>query len=253
MDPASLIDATAIDPDLARLDDRIATLLNLEKSPKGFAAAAGLWFNPPVSVWYDSGAVTVREINERIVEMPCVYAAVDSLATGSRILDFGASESTLAYTLATLGHNVTALDSRGYPLEHPNLRVVDQLVEDWPGPEELFDMITAVSAVEHVGISYYDDETVVDDGGDRKLVERFAGWLKAEGSMLLTVPFGSWRVDRFMRTYDQAHLDDLLEGWTVTDIRFWFRHAPTLWLPIPPDRPAYGVAVVQAQPYKGSP
>ena len=43
----------------------------------------------------------------------------------------GASESTVALSLASLGYEVTAIDPRPYPFDHPRLRVVVGNVEDW--------------------------------------------------------------------------------------------------------------------------
>jgi hypothetical protein len=251
IDPLTLSSVVTEDADLTKLDAKLSALLNVEKGPRGFAASAGLWFNPPISVWYEPGRVTVKEINERIVELPFVYAAAGTLPVGAKVLDFGASESVLAYSLAALGYEVIALDSRGYPpeLRHPGLTVVEMMAEDWAGPDDPLDLITAVSAVEHVGIGYYQGQEPRDLGGDKELLGRFRHWLKPEGSLVLTVPFGEWHIDRFMRTYDQPHLESLLTGWEVTSMRTFWRRDPAMWTPNPSKAlTATGVAIVRASP-----
>ena len=160
--------------------------------------------------------MTVTDVSERIVEVPYVIGTIlRDLLAGARILDFGASESTVSLSLASMGYRVTALDSRGYPFEHPNLTVIRTLVEEWDGSQEPFDRIVAISAIEHVGVGYYDsaETTRVDD---RRLVELFGNWLVPGGSLVMTVPYGRWAVDDLQRTYDDAHLDALLVGWVVT-------------------------------------
>src|SRR3989442_9806581 len=60
---------------------------------------------------------------ERIVEVPFVLRHLDA-PPGSRILDFGCSESPVALHLASLGYQVLAVDLRPYPFPHPNLTVI---------------------------------------------------------------------------------------------------------------------------------
>jgi Caenorhabditis protein of unknown function, DUF268 len=230
---------------LDQLDAGTAALLNIEKGPRGFAASADLWFNPPVAIWYGEGQVAVHHVSERILEVPYVISSVlRDNAPGERVMDFGASESTVSLSLASLGYHVTALDSRGYPFEHPNLTVVKSLVENWSGPAEPFDRIIAISAIEHVGIgAYHEDETDCID--DRRLIELFSQWL-APGKMLtVTVPYGTWGVDDVQRTYDDAHLDVLFDGWKIIERRIFSRTSPTVWQDGPGGSPA--VAVIEAQ------
>jgi hypothetical protein len=69
------------------------------------------------------------------------------------------------------------------------------------------------------------------------------------------VPFGAWSVDSFQRIYDESHLDDLLEGWTIVDQRTFVQADRDRWLPVTtaessstwdPDK--RGVALLRASP-----
>jgi hypothetical protein len=193
-----------------------ADFLNWSNGHNGPAAQAGVWFNPPVTVFHHDGTVRANDVNERIVEVPYVMAAVASLPADSLILDFGATESTVALSLAALGHDVIAADLRPYPLQHPRLKSLVGPIESWGGPERPLDAVVCLSALEHVGLGAY-DETPTDGDLDRVIAERFRGWLRPSGELVLTAPYGAWEVGETQRVYDAAHLDALLVGWTIVE------------------------------------
>jgi 2-polyprenyl-3-methyl-5-hydroxy-6-metoxy-1,4-benzoquinol methylase len=212
-----------VDRDLQALSSGCAELLNYAPSHRGFAAQAGLYINHPVWIEHSQGAVTVGAVNERIIEIPYVLAALKEFPRGSCILDFGATESTLALSLASSGYHVIALDLRPYPLPHPRIESVVHRAEEWEGPSRPVDAIISLSTLEHVGLSHYDTARSHPDlDMDRQLIERFRSWLPPDGLLILTAPFGPWRVDDFQRTYDSDHLDALLDGWTVLHRAYGF-------------------------------
>ena len=79
---------------LADLSAPVAGALNWVEGPDGYAAQAGVWFNPPVPVEHRAGGAGVLLVNERIVEQPFVFAHVG--AAPRRILDLGGAEATVA-------------------------------------------------------------------------------------------------------------------------------------------------------------
>jgi 2-polyprenyl-3-methyl-5-hydroxy-6-metoxy-1,4-benzoquinol methylase len=198
------------------LHARSAELLNYASSHRGFAAQEGLWFNPPLSLSYEQGRVRLGSTNERIVEVPYVYRALGATAPGSSILDVGAAESMLAFSLASLGYDVTALDIRGYSLEHPRLRVVESDILQWKS-SETFDAVLCVSTLEHIGLDVYDAE-VMDGAADQAAIERIRALVRPGGIFVLTVPFGPESGDETQRSYDRTKLERLLANWTVKDL-----------------------------------
>jgi hypothetical protein len=189
-----------------------AAYLNWVAGPDGYAAQAGMWFNPPVPVEHHAGAVGVLLVNERIVEQPWVFAALPPQPP-LRVLDVGGSESTVALSLATLGHSVDVVDPRGYPLTHPNLRGhacrLDEL-----GGDEHWDVAVALSSVEHFGLEHYGQHGS-DTRADVAAIAQLRG---LADRLVLTVPFGpKAEIAGFERIYDEPGLAELLDGWDVQE------------------------------------
>jgi len=196
---------------LADLSAPVAGALNWAEGPDGYAAQAGVWFNPPIAVEYRAGGAGILLVNERIVEQPFVFAHVG--VAPQRILDLGGAESTVALSLASLGHDVTVVDPRGYPVAHPNLTVSPVRLEDH-APSEPYDVAVALSAVEHFGLGHYEAGPPSQD--DRAALARLRDVVRPGGRLLLTVPLGAQAsVDHFQRVYDLAGLESLLAGWCV--------------------------------------
>jgi SAM-dependent methyltransferase len=214
--------------ELANLDAPAASVLDRELTSGGFAAQAGLWFNSPVWIGYGEGDVFVRGVNERIAEIPYVFRGLAELPTGSTVLDVGASESTVALSLAFLGYQVTALDPRPYPLTHPRLTSVAASVEDWEH-DGTFDAVVCLSTIEHIGIGAYG---LAGGSGrtDLAAMRRLLELTKPGGLLLLTTRFGQAGQDDLQRTYDRAGLDELLEGWDVRDRTFLRREDDATWV-----------------------
>lgn len=230
---------------LADLDDDSAAWLNYASSHRGFAAQAGLWFNPPISLAFAAGRVDVSSVNERIIEVPFVFRAFHDLPPGSRILDVGGAESTIAFALACLGYRVTTIDPRGYPLSHPCLSAVTVPLESWEAEPASFDAIVGLSSIEHFGLGAYQQPAGPADA-DRAAMRRLRRLARPGARLALTVPFGRSRENGFQRVYDSQRLSLLLDDWHVDDIAIFERRQPQVWQPAPglSDHPA--VALVRA-------
>jgi hypothetical protein len=205
-----------------------ADFLNWAAGHTGPAAQAGVWFNPAVTVFHHDGTVRPGDVNERIVEIPWAMGAAVGLEPGSLVLDFGATESTVSLSLASLGLDVLAADLRPYPLSHPRIRSLTGPIEQWEGPERPLDAVFCISALEHVGLGAY-EEVPTEGDLDREIAERFKSWLRPGGELVFTAPYGRWEVSELQRVYDAEHLDALLEGWRVTARAVCVQTAPDRW------------------------
>ena len=231
------------------IDEDAARMLNHTVTHRGFPAQRNLWFNPPVSVCYREGDVVLGQVNERIVEIPFVLRALAQVEAGATILDVGAAESTLAVSLASLGYRVTAIDIRPYPLAHPSLETVESPIQEWDN-DRLFDVVTCVSTIEHVGLGAY-GEPPGDEDSDMVAMRRIRELTKPGGLLVLTVPLGEAGVDDVQRTYDHAGLQALLEGWELEELTVARQLDPKTWVvaEVEPSSTAEGarVALVTAR------
>ncbi len=213
---------------LADIDQTAAAFLNYANSHLGPLADAGLWLNSSVVLeWKEAGA-TVGAVNERIVEQPFTFAALSQLPTGSRILDIGGGESTVAFSLASLGHHVTVIEPQGYPFEHPNLTVFERPFEEFDRNRD-FDAVILLSAIEHFGIGAYRGNPEAAETADLDTMHLVTEVLQPEGLLVLTTPYGPAAQNELERTYDLDRLQLLLDGWTIQQVSIAHRLDRLTW------------------------
>lgn len=166
---------------------------------------------------------------ERIVEVPWMFANL-GVAPGAHVLDFGCSESPVALELASLGYRVVAADLRPYPLSHPNLTVRqgDFLAAGFASGE--FDVVVAISAIEHCGLSAYGE--VGGGADDRAVMGEIRRVLRPAGRLLLTVPYGRAGTTSWYRVYDRAALAALLDGFRVVRANYYRGLDRRDWQPV---------------------
>lgn len=225
-----------------------ARFLDWAEGPKGPAARAGMWFNPPVAAHYREHAVDLLLVNERIVEQPYVFAALASMPRPARILDVGGAESTVALSLASLGHQVDVVDPRGYRLAHPHLRGHAMRLDQLPG-ELRFDAAIALSSIEHFGVGAY-GQPVEEVRLDHAALDEIHSRLPEGGILVLTVPCAAVSsADDFQRVYSLEELRQMLARWETLDLSAAWRLDARTWMWGAPDDPRgeIGVALVTAR------
>jgi len=201
---------------LDAIDAGASAFLNYAASHQGPLADAGLWVNTPVTVEWQEGGARLGSVNERILEQPFVFAALGDLAPGTRVLDVGGAESTVALSLASLGYRVTVAEPQGYPFRHPNLTVHQGPVGTL-APEAPFDAVVLLSAIEHFGLGHYGRDGDAGGGTDADVVAigQVARMLAPGGRLVLTTPYGPAAVNDLERTYDRQGVMRLLQGWRI--------------------------------------
>jgi len=223
-----------VDADVADIDNGLADLLNYSESHRGFRGQSRLWFNHPVQVAYVPGGVLPVGVNERIVEVPYVFRALAGTPARARVLDVGSAESTVSLSLAALGYEVTSLDLREYPLEHPSLEAIASPLDEWDAEEASYDAIICLSSIEHFGVGAY-GEASGEGGSDRAAIEKLLTLAKPGALLILTVPFGRARRTDTERVYDRGTLDALLGGWDISDLTIVRQTEPLVWEVVPED------------------
>ncbi len=214
------------DLEAADLDPTGADYLNRATGWRGFSAVAGLYVNDAINLKYDPGLVSVLNINERIAELPFTFGEVAKVPVPARVLDVGSSESSVSLSLATMGYKVTSLDPRGYAFPHPNLVVEETEISDFVS-EEQFDLIVALSTVEHIGIGHYLSQKVED--ADFRAMAALRELSHSGTRLILTTPFGEAAEDDVQRIYDADRLSSLLMGWDIEVSAVLQRASATEW------------------------
>ena len=224
----------AFDPDsphsVAEIDENSARLLNYASSHEGYSAQASLWFNPSLLVAYEPGGVALRWVNERIVEAPYAFRALCRVQRDAKVLDVGATESSVCLSLATLGYDVTAVDPRPNPLTHERLRVVAARVEEWD-EDTMFDVVLCLSTIEHIGTGAYEQEPT-ERRADLEAMKKIHQLTRPDGVLVLTTAVGEASVGEGGRVYNREGLDELLNGWELADLTLVQRRDATHWATI---------------------
>ena len=165
-------------------------------------------------------------VNERIIEYPYIFQRIRPNAC---VLDIGCVSSRLPIQLASLGHEVHSVDVQEYPFKHKNFYFHKEDIFRW-NPTERFDSVLLISTIEHFGLGGYGDSVVEDP--DTRAVQRFAGWLKQGGQILVTTPFGKPGQTSKHRIYDRARLKRVFpdDKFIWKDERY-FQRVDGSWIP----------------------
>ncbi|MGE5197257.1 MAG: DUF268 domain-containing protein, partial [Deltaproteobacteria bacterium] len=96
-------------------------------------------------------------------------------------------------------------------------------------PDDYFDAITAISTVEHIGVSgrYGAHE---DMSADKKAIDEMQRILKSGGTILLTVPFGKAKIIKpFSRIYDGGLIKQLVGGLKIEKEEYYMQDSGDDW------------------------
>lgn len=162
-------------------------------------------------------------VNERIVEYPQIFQWIKPEGI---VLDIGPVSSRLPIQLASLGYEVHGVDARPYPFRHPNFHFHNVDIFKW-SPEQIFDIILLVSALEHFGLGDYGDLVLPE--ADKQAVDRISNWLSKGGQLLVTVPFGKAEVTWKHRIYNLERLMYLFTNFKWVDQKY-FQRIEGSWL-----------------------
>jgi len=162
----------------------------------------------------------------RIVEYPWILRNIPSKG---RILDVGSTGSQLPLMLAGLGYEVWTIDVRKYEYDDiiDDLNCVIGDIRETNFQDSFFDMVLAVSTIEHIGLGRYGDLT--DNEGDMNAMKEIRRIMTDEGILLMTLPYGRLSVSSLHRVYDQSSLFVLLENFNIESIEY-FQKTDLFWI-----------------------
>jgi len=187
----------------------------------------------PLTFGEKDGRRAVVGCTERIVEVPFVHRHLPYPFRG-RLLDVGYLESEIIYQAASLGFETWGIDIRPAAAQFPGIHYVQGDVVKYPFEPHSFDVVVALSTVEHIGLRAYGN-VELDPAGDLHALQAIHRALKPGGRLILTVPFGKRGVAEWQRIYDYDALHALLRGagFRVEAEDFWTKQGHVRWVPTP--------------------
>lgn len=169
-------------------------------------------------------------LGSRSIEYPFVIEEIkkNSIPEGSKVLVVGCAGDPLSTILPALGYKTYGIDVKHVAIRYSNFHFIIGDIRKTEFPKEYFDVLVAISTIEHIGVLDGDLE------GDRKAMEEMKRILKQSGIILITVPVASkFKVKSFERIYDVTSLNSLLKGLKVLEIRFYQRNEEGYWIECP--------------------
>ena len=129
--------------------------------------------------------------SSRLVEYSWVLTQIGKYAR--RVLDVGSTTSLLPIELASIGYDVYSIDPRNYiewhGVVHPNMNFIIGDICEAPLTSEFFDVVIAISTIEHIGKGDFYKIPSVDETKDLKAIQEIARILKKDGRFIFTVPY----------------------------------------------------------------
>jgi ubiquinone/menaquinone biosynthesis C-methylase UbiE len=168
---------------------------------------------------------------DRYLEYP--FAIRNLPGPPARILDVGSAGSFFPLILAGSGYTVHAVDIRKYAILNrmtfKNFEFHNESILQTSFPNDYFEAITAISTVEHIGLSgrYGSGE---DASSDKKALEEMQRILKPKGTIILTVPFGRAKIIKpFSRIYDFELLRQLAGSMKIAEDEYYMQDSRDDW------------------------
>ena len=168
----------------------------------------------------------------RLIEYHFIHSNIES-DVRLKILDVGCAGTNLPIELANKGYEVYGIDAVPFPNQQ-NFTFVQSNLEYLPFDNDFFDIVTAVSTIEHVGLGRYGDP--ISQEGDKKAVEEIKRIVKPGGKIIITIPCGIGTICYskegipLHRVYSPISLIKLLSGLKILEISYIVKRG-RIWFP----------------------
>lgn len=176
---------------------------------KIYNAIAGAGINIMSSVFPEYFAKEPLRPTDRYIEYPYVIEHLPK--PPAKVLDVGCSGSMFPLLMKAMGYDVYGIDIRPYP--NPNFHFIQGNICNTKFPDYSFDVVTAVSTIEHIGLTGRYGAKKEDS--DTKALTEILRILRPDGNLIMTVPYGKeYIVGKYHRIYNREKLEILLTGFS---------------------------------------
>ena len=168
----------------------------------------------------------------RLIEYHFIHSNIEPNVK-LKLLDVGCAGTTLPIELASRGHEVYGIDVIPYR-DRQNFSFVQGDLEYMPFNNDFFDIVTAVSTIEHVGLGRYGDP--ISPEGDKNAVKEIMRIVKPGGKIIITIPAGKDTICYskddipLARVYSPISLIKLLSGLKILEISYIVKRG-RIWFP----------------------
>lgn len=159
---------------------------------------------------------------DRNVEYAFAGSRVPQAPLGGRALDVGCGpRATMAKLMVSRGWEVIGVDLAPCGFQHERFTFIQANLNHLHFGKS-FDLITAVSSIEHFGVPGRYGVEMLDEEADIIAMATLHAMLAPNGYLILTLPVGQGGLMApFHRVYGSERLDALQEGWLRPEKRFW--------------------------------
>jgi len=165
-------------------------------------------------------------LGSRSIEYPFVIEELrkNSIHKDSKILLVGCAGDPLSTILPALEYETYGLDVKQVAINYPKFHFIRGDIRKTNFPDNYFDVVVAVSSLEHVGVLEGDNE------GDKKAIKEIMRILKHGGLCLVTCPITfKAKLTTYERVYDLTSLENLFRGFTTKVMKI-FKEKNGYWV-----------------------
>ena len=149
---------------------------------------------------------------DRYYEYPWALEHIHNYTKKAVILDVGSAGSMFPLLAKSFGNTVFSIDIR--KTDYTGITCFTHNICATPFIDNLFDIITAISTIEHVGLK--GRYGVNEQDSDLKAIKEITRILRPNGIFLMTVPYASCdKTTKFHRVYSEKTLRVLLKDFKI--------------------------------------
>jgi ubiquinone/menaquinone biosynthesis C-methylase UbiE len=172
------------------------------------------------------------EGTERVIEVPFLFESLPE-PSNQKVLDIGCCESDLVVHLNSIGFDVYGIDMRD--CKQRNNNITDNIkqkfiigdVRKMEFQDNIFDIVYAISTLEHVGLveTPYHTDTIFDEDGDIKALIEMMRVTKPGGKIIFTVPYGIGEngLKIWQRFYTKDRIQKMIEKTGIVVDKFTYK------------------------------